>query len=196
MARRAAETLTLFAATRTMRHSRHAVTQDDMVARQQSAPLKAIAKLLLICDGNLCSIRVRWIERVAGKAGRIMTRKAPDILEVTEQRFEELLQRAESNTLRDDDMELMRQIFASYRGFFQMVGDKNTTIARLRKMMFGATTEKSTNVIGDPATDGANNDDALDVANVSSGDVLQNTSADGETNRGDDSSEPSPVTDD
>ena len=151
----------------------------------------AIAKLLLIRDGNLCSIRVRWIERVAGKAGRIMTRKAPDILEVTEQRFEELLQRAESNTLRDDDMELMRQIFASYRGFFQMVGDKNTTIARLRKMMFGATTEKSTNVIGDPATDGANNDDALDFANVSSGDVLQNTSADGETNKGDDSSEPS-----
>ena len=150
-----------------------------------------IAKLLLIRDGNLCSIRVRWIERVAGKAGRIMTRKAPDILEVTEQRFEELLQRAESNTLRDDDMELMRQIFTSYRGFFQMVGDKNTTIARLRKMMFGATTEKSTNVIGDPATDGANNDDAQDFANVSSGDVLQNTSADGETNKGDDSSEPS-----
>ena len=46
---------------------------------------------------------------VAGKAGRIMTRKAPEIIDVTEQRFEELLQRAESNTLRDDDMELMRE---------------------------------------------------------------------------------------
>ena len=77
-----------------------------------------------------------------GKAGRIMTRKAPKIIEVTSQRFDELLERAASNTLRDDDMELMRQIFASYSGFFQIVGDKNTTIARLRKLMFGATTEK------------------------------------------------------
>ena len=124
---------------------------------------------------------------MAGKAGRIMTRKASDILEVTEQRFEELLQRAESNTLRDDDMELMRQIFTSYRGFFQIVGDKNTTIARLRKMMFGATTEKSTNVIGDAAADGENNDDAQDVVNVPYGDVSDNASAEG-----DDSSEPSP----
>ena len=72
---------------------------------------------------------------VAGKAGRIMTRKAPKIIDVTEQRFEELLHRAESNSLRDDDMELMCQIFASYRGLFQLVGDKNTTIARLRKLI-------------------------------------------------------------
>ena len=72
-----------------------------------------------------------------------MTRKAPEIIEVTAQRIEELLERAASNTLRDDDMELMRQIFASYTGFFQIVGDKNTTIARLRKMMFGAMTRPS-----------------------------------------------------
>lgn len=37
-----------------------------------SAKLLALTlteKLLLIPDANLCSIRVRWIERVAGKAG-------------------------------------------------------------------------------------------------------------------------------
>ena len=97
-----------------------------------------------------------------------MTRKAPDIIDVTEQRFEELLQRAESNTLRDDDMELMRQIFASYRGFFQMVGDKNTTIARLRKLMFGATTEKSKDVLGD----------VEEVPSVPAADVSTDTSTD------------------
>ena len=78
-----------------------------------------------------------------------MTRKAPEIIEVTPERMEELLERAASGTLRDEDMELMRQIFASYAGFFQIVGDKNTTIARLRKLLFGATTENSQNVLGD-----------------------------------------------
>lgn len=120
-------------------------------------------KLLLISDANPGSIHVRWIERVAGKAGRIMSRQAPKIIEVDSQRFDELLQRAESNTLRDDDRELMRQIFASYRDFFQIVGDKNTTIARLRKWMFGATTEKSKNVFGDVASDAASGNAAGQV---------------------------------
>ncbi|WP_077028133.1 IS66 family transposase [Fuerstiella marisgermanici] len=111
-----------------------------------------------------------------------MTRKAPDIIEVTEQRFEELLQRAASNTLCDDDMELMRNIFASYRGFFEIVGNKNTTIARLRKMMFGATSEKSTNVLGD----------AEEVPSVSAGDAADGAATDSQSNQNDDSSEPPP----
>lgn len=131
---------------------------------------------------------------MAGKAGRIMTRKAPKIIEVTSQRFDELLQRAESNTLRDDDMELMRQIFASYSGFFQIVGDKNTTIARLRKLMFGATTEKSKDILGDAEaapnqpdgdSSGADVADAAGIASNSDSDVSRN-------NEADDSSEPSP----
>ena len=138
-------------------------------------------ELLLIPDGNLCSIRVRGIERVAGKAGRIMTRKAPEIIEVTSQRFEELLERAESNTLRDDDMELLRQIFASYAGFFQIVGDKHTTIARLRKLLFGATTETSKSVLGD--TKQAPNEPAGDTSNAAP--------ATAQSSPADDSSEPS-----
>ena len=108
-----------------------------------------------------------------------MTRKAPDIIEVTEQRFEELLERAASNTLSDDDMELMRNIFASYRGFFEIVGNKNTTIARLRKMMFGATSEKSTNVLGDPE----------EVPNGPAGDASDDAATDSQSNPADDSSD-------
>jgi len=108
--------------------------------------VEVIKKRLLISDRNPCPIRIRWIERVAGKAGRIMTPNAPEIIDVNSQQFEELLERAASNTLRDEDLELMRSLFASYAGFFQIVGDKNTTIARLRKMMFGATSETSQNV--------------------------------------------------
>jgi len=76
-----------------------------------------------------------------------MKRKQPEIIEVTSQRMEELLERAASNTLRDEDLELMRSIFASYTGFFQIVGDKNTSIRRLRQLLFGASTEKTDAVV-------------------------------------------------
>ena len=107
-----------------------------------------------------------------------MTRKTPEILEVTSQQLEKLLERAASNTLRDEDTELMRSIFKSYAEFFQLVGDRNTTIARLRKMMFGATSETSKNVLGD----------AEDAPNPPPSDA----SADSDSNQDEDSSEPPP----
>jgi hypothetical protein len=98
-----------------------------------------------------------------------MTQKTPDIIEVNSQQMEELLDRAASNTLREEDTELMRQIFDSYVQFFQIVGDKNTTIARLRKLLFGASTEKANKVVGDddaeePSTAGS---DAADNSDLS-----------------------------
>ena len=78
-----------------------------------------------------------------------MTRKTPEIIEVNSQQMEELFERAASNTLREEDTELLRQIFDSYTQFFQIVGDKKTSIGRLRKLMFGSPTEKTKNVIGE-----------------------------------------------
>lgn len=72
-----------------------------------------------------------------------MTRKAPEIIEVSSQQMQELRDRASSNMLRDEDTELMGRIFDSYIHLFQIVGDKNTTITRLRKLLFGASTEKT-----------------------------------------------------
>ena len=100
-----------------------------------------------------------------------MKRKTPEIIEVTSEQVEELLQRAQSNALCDEDMELLRQMFESYAGFFEVVGDKNTTIARLRKMMFGATTEKSENVLGDAELDPSD-----DLSNSSSRETSDGTS--------------------
>jgi len=120
-----------------------------------------------------------------------MTRKAAEILEVTSRQLEELLERAESNTLRDEDTELMRSIFASYAEFFQIVGNKNTTIARLRKMMFGATSETSKNVLGD--TEDAPNPPPSDASDEASSDASDDASADSDRNQDDeDSSESSP----
>jgi transposase len=114
-----------------------------------------------------------------------MTRKTPEIIEVNTQQIDELLERAASHTLRDDDVELMRQILTSYQGFFQMVGDKNTTIARLRKMMFGATSEKAKNVLGDAAGSGTD-----DAPKTSPGEESDQPSDNGKNVEGNDSTEP------
>lgn len=82
-----------------------------------------------------------------------MAKRSPEIIEVNRQQMEEILERAASNTLREEDTELMRCIFESYAGFFDIVGDKNTTIARLRKLMFGSPSEKSQDVLGDAKDD-------------------------------------------
>ena len=105
-----------------------------------------------------------------------MTRKSPEIIEVNSQQMEELLDRAASNTLTEEDIELMRQIFDSYAQFFQIVGDQNTTIARLRKLLFGSSSEKTDKVLGDtkepnePAGDDASPDHAADPNDNASSD--------------------------
>ena len=43
-----------------------------------------------------------------------MTRETPTIIDVTAQQLEELLARAESNTLREEDAQLLHQILDSY----------------------------------------------------------------------------------
>ncbi len=100
-----------------------------------------------------------------------MTRKMPEIIEVNSQQMEELLERAASNTLREEDTELMRQIFDSYTQFFQIVGDKNTTIARLRKLLFGSSSEKTDQVVGqtNDTTDPEMSDDRAEVDDNATG---------------------------
>jgi hypothetical protein len=92
-----------------------------------------------------------FIIRPIPRARRVirMSKRKPEIREVNVQQMEEILQRAESNTLGGDDTQLLRQLVASYVQFFEMVGDRNTTIARLRKMLFGSTSEKSRDVLSD-----------------------------------------------
>jgi hypothetical protein len=100
-----------------------------------------------------------------------MAQKTPDIIEVNSQQMQELLDRAASNTLREEDTELIRQIFDSYVQVFQIVGDKKTTIARLRKLLFGASTEKADKVLDD--ADDAEESSATDRDAADSSDLSQ-----------------------
>lgn len=74
-------------------------------------------------------------------------RHAPEILEVDSPRLEELLGRAEQ-ALTQEDVELIRAVVAAYRYVVDLVGDKNTSIGRLRQLLFGARTEKTNAVLG------------------------------------------------
>lgn len=72
-------------------------------------------------------------------------RPKPEILQVQNDRVLKMLERADRK-LSADDADLMRRIVESYDYLTELVEDKNTSIARLRKLMFGAQTEKSKNV--------------------------------------------------
>jgi transposase len=79
----------------------------------------------------------------------------PTIVELNMGKLEDLLQRVDAQDLREEDYGMLRSVIESYVGLFFAVGDKNTTIARLRKMLFGAKTEKTVTVLGQHSTGSA-----------------------------------------
>ncbi len=80
-------------------------------------------------------------------AGMMMGRK-PTILELQMDELEAILRRAEAKQLDDEDYEIIQALFKSYVHLTELLKDKNTSLARLRKMLFGASTEKTEAVIG------------------------------------------------
>jgi transposase len=76
-------------------------------------------------------------------------RNAPEIVDVNSTHMEEVLRRVEqAEPLDEKDTKLIRDVFESYVYMTGLVGDKNTSISRLRKLLFGAQTEKTDDVVG------------------------------------------------
>jgi transposase len=69
------------------------------------------------------------------------------LVEVVSDRLEEVLRRAEQ-ALDEKDAELIRAVFDSYAYVTELVEDKNTSIRRLRQLLFGSHTEKTDSVVG------------------------------------------------
>jgi transposase len=74
-------------------------------------------------------------------------RNTPGLVEVDSDRLDEVLLRAE-RSLDEKDAGLIRAVFESYAYVTELVEDKNTTIRRLRQLLFGARTEKTEAVVG------------------------------------------------
>ncbi len=76
-------------------------------------------------------------------------RNAPEMIEVDNTQLEEVLRRVEQS-LDAKDSALIRAVFQSYVYVTDLVEDKNTSLRRLRKLFFGARTEKTDTVVGRP----------------------------------------------
>jgi transposase len=72
----------------------------------------------------------------------------PTIVELDVVHLEDVLRRVDANSLQAEDAEALRTLAQSYIHLTQLLQDKNTSLARLRKMLFGSTTEKTSVVIG------------------------------------------------
>lgn len=70
-----------------------------------------------------------------------------EIIEVDHKRLDEVARRAHES-LDPNDAELIAKVFASYEYVTSLIQDKNLSIARLQKMLFGAKTEKTEAVVG------------------------------------------------
>jgi transposase len=78
-------------------------------------------------------------------------------LEVQMEELEDILERAKTAPLSDEECAKIRKALETLLYLTDLVGDKDTTIAKLRKILFGASTEKMRNLLGKeiPKTDGA-----------------------------------------
>jgi transposase len=76
-------------------------------------------------------------------------RIAPEIVDVDSTQLADVLRRVEQS-LDEKDTKLIRAVFESYVYVADLVDDKNTSIRRLRKLFFGARTEKTEAVVGRP----------------------------------------------
>jgi transposase len=70
-----------------------------------------------------------------------------EIVEVSPTQLEAVLRRVEQ-ALTEEDAALIRAVFRSYVYVTELVEDKNTSIRRLRQLLFGARTEKTDAVLG------------------------------------------------
>jgi transposase len=80
-----------------------------------------------------------------------MKRTQPKIIELGAKTLQEALQCAET-TLNGEHYEAIKAVVESYAYIAELVGEKNITIRRLQKILFGASTEKTATVTG-AATD-------------------------------------------
>ena len=77
-----------------------------------------------------------------------MSPTKPTIVELEMNKLEEIRRRLEAKDLDAGDYETIQAVVESYIYLVQTLGDKETTIRRLRQMLFGAKTEKTSAVIG------------------------------------------------
>ena len=73
-------------------------------------------------------------------------------LEVNQHELEQVLERALAGPLTKDDYDKLHALLDTFAYMTQLLENKNTTLQRLRQILFGASTEKTSNVLEKPTT--------------------------------------------
>lgn len=76
-------------------------------------------------------------------------RTEPEILELDAKAVAETVQRIKARQLHEEDWKIILAMFASYACIADLLTQKNISISRLKKLVFGASTETTQSVIGD-----------------------------------------------
>jgi len=69
-------------------------------------------------------------------------------IEIDMNQLDDILRRIDANELTADDCEAIRTLCKAYVQLTELLKDKNTSLARLRKLLFGLQTEKTKAVLG------------------------------------------------
>jgi hypothetical protein len=78
--------------------------------------------------------------------------------------LESILERAKTSPLTDAECAKLREALETLMYLTDLVGDKDTTISRLRKILFGANTEKTRNILPQEASKVENPADGKDTS--------------------------------
>jgi len=70
-------------------------------------------------------------------------------VEIEMAEIEDIIERAKTSPLTEEECEKLRKGFETLFYMTDLIGDRETTIAKLRKILFGASTEKTRNVVGE-----------------------------------------------
>jgi transposase len=111
------------------------------------SPRIALPRFILLC---YCSSA--WddckSQFSAGAISDIIMPTKHTTIEIDMKDLEDFLQRVEAKDIRADDYETIRTLGTAYIHLLELLKDKNTSLARLRKMLFGVKTEKTQAVVG------------------------------------------------
>ena len=105
-------------------------------------------------------------------AGMMMP-KEPTIIELEMDELEEILRRVEAGQLEEGDGEKIKALADSYVHLLELLKDKSVSMRRLRKMLFGLTTEKTASILGDE-TDSSASSNADENASPEAADETSN----------------------
>jgi transposase len=102
------------------------------------------------------------------------------IVELDMDKLDDVLRRAEAKQFTDEDYDIIKTLFHSYVHLIELLKDKNTSIGRLRKLLFGAKTEKTAAVVGSGTDSEAPPLGEEDAPTESSPEANAETAADGD----------------